>query len=186
MQCLSKCSQGISSVVQCTRNPPRALSTHGGFSCNNVNKLCHQESFQASRHCDSTPRTISPCFICLRQSGCCFKALNLTAENPQDTLAHLSTITMLPYHSSIKLESLSYSQELWEKCRHNLNVQLQDIPSVTFDQLHLIYPEEPHPSGLTHCQHFGAWKYLVDLIEFRSPYFQKYKLECSRCGPETI
>ena len=35
-----------------------------------------------------------------------------TAENPQETLAHLSTMTMLPYHPSIKLENLSYSQEL--------------------------------------------------------------------------
>jgi len=109
-----------------------------------------------------------------------------TAENPQDTLAHLSTITMLPYHPSIKLESLSYSQELWEKCRHNLNARPQDIPSVTFDQLHSIYPEESHPSGLTRRQRFGAWKYLVDLIEFGPPYFRKYKLECSKHGPETI
>ena len=101
-----------------------------------------------------------------------------TAENPQDTLAHLSTITMLPYHPSIKLESLSYSQELWKKCRH-LNARLQ--PSVTFDQLHSIYPEEPHPSGLTCRQRFGAWKYLVDLIEFGPPYFRKYKLQCSKC-----
>ena len=109
-----------------------------------------------------------------------------TAENPQDTLAHLSTMTMLPYHPSIKLQSLSYSQELWEKCRHNVNARLQDIPSVTFDQLHSIYPEEPHPSGLTRRQRFGAWKYLVDLIDFGPPYFRKYKLECSKSGPETI
>ena len=107
-----------------------------------------------------------------------------TAENPQDTLAHLSTMTMLPYHPSINLESLSYSQELWEKCRHNLNAQ--DIPSVSFDQLYSIYPEEPHPSGLTRRQRFGAWKYLADLIEFGPPYFRKYKSECSKSNPETI
>ena len=109
-----------------------------------------------------------------------------TVENPQDTLAHLSTITMLPYHPSIKLESLSYSQELWEKSRHNLNARFQDIPSVTFDQLHSIYPEETHPSDLTRRQRFGAWKYLVDLVEFGPSYFRKYKLECSKCAPETI
>ena len=100
-----------------------------------------------------------------------------TAENPQDTLAHLSTITMIPYHPSIQVDNLSYSQELWEKCRFNLNARLQDIPTITFDQLHSLYPEEPHPSGLTRRQHFGAWKYLVDLIEFGPPYFRKYKLE---------
>ena len=93
---------------------------------------------------------------------------------------------MLPCHPSIKLESLFYSQELWEKCRHNLNARPHDIPSVTFDQLHLIYPEECHPSGLTRRQRFGAWKYLVDLVEFGPPYFRKYKLECSKSGPETI
>ena len=107
-----------------------------------------------------------------------------TAENPQETLAHLSTMTMLPYHPSIKLENLSYSQELWEKCRHNLNAQ--DIPSVSFDQLYSIYPEEPHPSDITRRQRFGAWKYLADLIEFGPPYFHKYKLDCSKSDPETI
>ena len=39
-----------------------------------------------------------------------------TAENPQETLALLSIMTMIPYHPCIKLESLSYSQELWQKC----------------------------------------------------------------------
>ena len=109
-----------------------------------------------------------------------------TAENPQDTLAHLSTITMIPYHPSIKLENLSYSQELWEKCRHNLNARPQDIPSITFDQLHSIYPEEPHPSGLTRRQRFGAWKFLADLIEFGPPYFRKYMLQLSKCAPEAV
>ena len=109
-----------------------------------------------------------------------------TAEIPQDTLAHLSTITMIPYHPSIQLDNLSYSQELWEKCRFNLNARPQDIPTITFDQLHSLYPEEPHPSGLTRRQRFGAWKYLVDLIEFGPPYFRKYKLEVSKYGPESI
>ncbi len=59
-----------------------------------------------------------------------------TAEKLQDTLAHLSTITMLPYHPSIEIESVSYSNELWEKCRHNLNAHSQNIPSITFSLTH--------------------------------------------------
>jgi hypothetical protein len=109
-----------------------------------------------------------------------------TAEKPQETLAHLSTMTMLPIHPSVKIESLSYSNELWEKCRHNLNAHPQDIPSITFDQLLSIYPEEPHPSTLTRRQRFGAWKYLSDLLEFGPPYFRKFKQEFSKQKPEAI
>ena len=46
-----------------------------------------------------------------------------TAEQTQDTLAHLPTMTMLSYHPSVNLESLDYSKELWEKCQHNLNAR---------------------------------------------------------------
>jgi hypothetical protein len=109
-----------------------------------------------------------------------------TAEKPQDTLVHLSTMTMLPLHPSVKLESLSYSNELWEKSRYNLNARLQDTPSVTFDQLYSIYPEKPHSSTLTRRQRFGAWKYLADLLEFGPTYFRKFKQEFSKCSPEAI
>ncbi len=140
MQCIPKRNQRVSPIMQCTQDTPRTPSTHGCVSCDNNNQLSDCESFQASRHCNLLPRANPPCVVCIWQPGCWFKTLDSIcweATRHVDSSFYHHHVTIPSIH---QIESLSYSNELWEKCWHNLSAHFQNIPSIMFDQFHSICP----------------------------------------------
>ena len=98
-----------------------------------------------------------------------------TVEKPQDTLVHLTTGTMMPLYHDVTQDDLNCSDELWNKCKQNIDVQPQNVPNSSFDELLGPYPDEPDPSGLFRHQRFNTWKYLHDLVNFGREYFRKFK-----------
>lgn len=76
------------------------------------------------------------------------KQLVLTAENPQNTLMHLTTGTMIPLGHQITTGDLDCSDFLWKKHQNNLDARPQDLPQVTFEQLLELHPETIPPNGL--------------------------------------
>ena len=107
-----------------------------------------------------------------------------TVEKPQDTLVHLTTGTMMPLYHDVTQDDLNCSDELWSKCRQNIDVQPQNTPNISFDKLLGLYPDEPDPSGLFRHKRYNAWKYLHDLINFGPEYFRKFKKNIGE--PEVI
>jgi len=103
------------------------------------------------------------------------KQLVPTAENPQNTLVHLTTGTMIPLEHQITASDLDCSDFLWKKHQNNLDARPHDLPRVTFEQLLELHPKTIPPDGLHRRKRFNAWKYLSDLVEFGPPYFQKFK-----------
>lgn len=107
-----------------------------------------------------------------------------TVEKPQDMLVHLTTGTMMPLYHDVTQDDLNCSDELWNKCNQNIDVQQQNTPHISFDELLGLYPEEPHPSGLFRHKRFNTWKYLHDLVNFEPEYFRKFKKNLGE--PEAI
>lgn len=107
-----------------------------------------------------------------------------TVEKPQDTLVHLTTGTMMPLYHDVTQDDLNCSDELWRKCKQNIDVQPQNISHISFDKLLNLYPDEPDSTGLFRHKRFNAWKYLHDLINFGPEYFQKFKKKLGE--PEVI
>lgn len=77
-----------------------------------------------------------------------FKHSVPTEERPQDTLIHITSGTLLPLYD-VSVGDLDCSEDLWKKYRHNPGSRNQDLPRVSFYDLHDIHPETPHSSDLT-------------------------------------
>lgn len=104
-----------------------------------------------------------------------FKHLVPTVENPQNTLVHLTTGSLLPLVHDITLEDLDCSEFLWKRYRHNFHASPQDIPNIPYEKLLEIHPEVTTRGGLSRRKKFNSWKYLSDLVEFGPPYFRKFR-----------
>jgi hypothetical protein len=79
---------------------------------------------------------------------------------------------------------LNCSDELWSKCKQNIDVQPQNVPRISFDELLGLYPDEPDRYGLFRHKRFNTWKYLHDLVNFGPEYFRKFKKNLGE--PEVI
>jgi hypothetical protein len=112
------------------------------------------------------------------------KHLVATAEDPLNTLVHLTTGLLMPLQHNIALDDLNCSDYLWRRYHNNLDAQPQDIPNIPFHSLHDIHCETPSTTGLNRRKRFNSWKYLFDLVEFGPAYFQKFKSDLK--DPEVI
>ena len=102
------------------------------------------------------------------------KHLVPTVKNPLNTLIHLTTGSMLLVIHDITLDDLDCTEFLWKRYQHNFHALPQDIPNIPFEKLFEIHPEDT-TSGLLWRKRFNAWKCASDLIEFRPPYFHKFR-----------
>ena len=107
-----------------------------------------------------------------------------TVENPQDTLIHLTTGTMLPLYHGVSLRDLDCSDILWKGSVNNPRARRQDLPLIETEHLLKLHPEAPHPSNLLRRERFNAWKFLHDLVYFGPEYFHKFRIDLG--DPEEI
>ena len=101
-----------------------------------------------------------------------------TAENPQNTLIHLTAGMLVPLQHSISLDDLDCSQQLWEKLR------TASTASIDIFKLRGIHPETKHPSGLLRRQRFNAWVILHALVHHGPKWFYQYRYSLGE--PEEI
>ena len=104
-----------------------------------------------------------------------FKHLVPTIENPQNTLVHLTTGSLLPLIHDVTLDDLDCAEFLWKRYQHNFHALPRDIPNIPFEKLLEIHPEVTTSGDLSRRKRFNAWKYLSDLVEFGPPYFHKFR-----------
>jgi len=104
------------------------------------------------------------------------KHVTPTLENAQDTLTHLTSVTILPLCHGVTLEDLDCAETVWKNLSNNIdNGQVR--LNITLRQLLSIHPDDKsHLSGLTACwQCFNAWKFICDLVDHGPKYFHQFR-----------
>lgn len=91
-----------------------------------------------------------------------------TAENPHNTMIHLTAGMLVSLQHNVSLEDLNCSQALWEKLQH--------MSSATIDihKLRKIHTEVKHLSGLLQRQRFNVWVILHALLQHGPEWFRQY------------
>ncbi|KAJ7269493.1 hypothetical protein C8J57DRAFT_1227248 [Mycena rebaudengoi] len=98
-----------------------------------------------------------------------FPTIVRTIEKVGDPLTH-GTIICLEH--DVVLEDLECSEELWAKSA--LNPTLESPPPCEEHNLEAIHPKTDHPSGLTRCECFNAYKFKLDLFEYGPAEFHNH------------
>ncbi|KAG1760079.1 hypothetical protein EDD22DRAFT_848802 [Suillus occidentalis] len=93
-------------------------------------------------------------------------------ENSTETLKHLTSGLMFPLQHNISKEDLRCSEVLWKTSPFNTHAELP--PKKGWADLLVLHVDTPDNSGLSHCDRFNAWKFLLDLISYGPPYFSQF------------
>jgi len=104
-----------------------------------------------------------------------FKNLVPTIEKVGDTLAHLTSGTLIMLEHGVKQEDLKCSEYLWQKSSLN-SLQTSVELDLTCSDLLTLHPEPTRPvSGLSRRQRYQSWKFRANLIQYGPEYFQMFK-----------
>ncbi|KAF8995090.1 hypothetical protein BDQ17DRAFT_1251070, partial [Cyathus striatus] len=108
-----------------------------------------------------------------------------TVENPEDTLIHLTTGTMLPLQHGVTLNDLNCSDYLWSISPHNRSLRSQDLPNpISLEQLLFIHPDKEDPPGFWRRDQFNMHQFLSDLVHHGPEYFHQYQTKLD--APEVV
>lgn len=107
------------------------------------------------------------------------KTAQPTTENPESTLVHLTSGTLIPLQHNVTKEDLEISAELWKTSQWNPKLPEEERlarPKPNIYQFLGIHPEPEHPSSkLTRRQREFARKFREDLVFHGPEYFHQYR-----------
>lgn len=108
-----------------------------------------------------------------------------TVENPENTLVHLTSGTMIPLYHGVVASDLRCSEYLWQKTRDRIDATGTNLVNPDFGELLGIHPEpEDHPSGLSRRERFNAWLFLQTLVLHGPEFFRKFRSDLGE--PEEV
>jgi hypothetical protein len=103
-----------------------------------------------------------------------FKRSVPTVEKSRDTLEHLTSGDLIMLEHGVTVDDLKCSEYLWKKSPLNPDIDPGKLPVHTCADLLSLHPEINHPSGLTRCERFNAWKFRYDLCHYGPVYFRQF------------